>query len=42
VLVNFLLVRRRCEYCVRFLDAAAGGSVLVTAVEEMPATAQDP
>jgi len=30
------------EYCVRFLDAAAGGSVLVTAVEEMPRTAQDP
>jgi len=29
------------EYCARFLDAAAGGSVLVSAVEEMPATAQD-
>jgi DNA-binding NtrC family response regulator len=29
------------EYCVRFLDAAAGGSVLVSAVEEMPATVQD-
>jgi hypothetical protein len=29
------------EYCARFLDAAAGGSVLVSAVEEMPATVQD-
>lgn len=27
--------------CVRFLDAAAGGSVLVSAVEEMPATVQE-
>jgi DNA-binding NtrC family response regulator len=29
------------EYCARFLDAAAGGSVLVSAVEEMPAIVQD-
>jgi DNA-binding NtrC family response regulator len=29
------------EHCARFLDAAAGGSVLVSAVEEMPATVQD-
>ena len=29
------------EYCARFLDAAAGGSVLVSAVEEMPAAVQD-
>jgi DNA-binding NtrC family response regulator len=29
------------EYCVRFLDAAAAGSVLVSAVEEMPAIVQD-
>ena len=27
--------------CVRFLDAAAGGSVLVSAVEEMPAAVQE-
>ena len=27
--------------CVRFLDAAAGGSVLVTGVEEMPAAVQE-
>jgi two-component system response regulator PilR (NtrC family) len=27
--------------CVRLLDAAAGGSVLVSAVEEMPSAAQD-
>jgi DNA-binding NtrC family response regulator len=35
-------VRRQAlrEYCVRFLDAAAGGSVLVSAIEEMPAPAQ--
>ena len=29
------------EDCVRFLDAAAGGSVLVSAVEEMPAAVQE-
>jgi hypothetical protein len=29
------------EYCARFPDAAAGGSVLVRAVEEMPAIVQD-
>jgi DNA-binding NtrC family response regulator len=29
------------EYCVRLLDAAAAGSVLVSAVEEMPAIVQD-
>jgi DNA-binding NtrC family response regulator len=29
------------EYCARFLDAAAGGGVLVSAVEEMPAIVQD-
>ena len=29
------------EYCVRFLDAAASGSVLVSAIEEMPAIVQD-
>ena len=28
------------QYCVRFLDAAAGGSLLVSAVEEMPASVQ--
>jgi DNA-binding NtrC family response regulator len=29
------------EYCVRLLDAAAAGSVFVSAVEEMPAVVQD-
>jgi two-component system, response regulator FlrC len=29
------------EHCVRWLDAAAGGSVLITSVEEMPATVQE-
>ena len=29
------------EYCARLLDSAAGGSLLVSAVEEMPATVQD-
>ena len=29
------------EYCVRLLDAAAAGSVLVSAVEEMPAIVQE-
>ena len=29
------------EYCAGFLEAAAGGSVLVSAVEEMPAIVQD-
>ena len=29
------------DACVRVLDAAAGGSVLVTAVEEMPAAVQE-
>jgi two-component system, NtrC family, C4-dicarboxylate transport response regulator DctD len=29
------------EDCARFLDAAAGGSVLVSAVEEMPAAVQE-
>ena len=29
------------EYCVRLLDAAAAGSILVSAVEEMPAIVQD-
>jgi DNA-binding NtrC family response regulator len=29
------------EYCARLLDAAAGGSLLVSAVEEMPAIVQD-
>ena len=29
------------EHCGRFLDAAAGGSVLVSAVEEMPGAVQD-
>ena len=29
------------EYCGRFLDSAAGGSLLVSAVEEMPAIVQD-
>ena len=29
------------EYCVRFLDDAAGGSVLVGAIEETPAIVQD-
>src|SRR5687767_1686107 len=29
------------EYCARLLDSAAGGSLLVRAVEEMPATVQD-
>ena len=29
------------EYCGRFLDAAAGGSVLVSAVEDMPAAVQE-
>jgi DNA-binding NtrC family response regulator len=29
------------EYCSRFLDDAAGGSLLVSAVEEMPAIVQD-
>jgi DNA-binding NtrC family response regulator len=28
-------------YCARLLDSAAGGSLLVSAVEEMPATVQD-
>lgn len=28
-------------HCLGFLDAAAGGSVLISAVEEMPATVQD-
>jgi len=28
------------EYCARLLDSAAGGSLLVSAVEEMPAHAQ--
>jgi DNA-binding NtrC family response regulator len=29
------------EYCARLLDSAAGGSLLVSAVEEMPAIVQD-
>jgi DNA-binding NtrC family response regulator len=29
------------EYCARLLDSAAGGSLLVSAVEEMPATVQE-
>lgn len=29
------------EYCARFLAVAAGGSLLVSAVEEMPAAVQD-
>ena len=29
------------EHCARLLDSAAGGSLLVSAVEEMPATVQD-
>ncbi len=29
------------DYCARVLDAAAGGSVLLTAVEEMPGPVQD-
>ena len=29
------------DYCARFLDSAAGGSLLVSAVEEMPAIVQD-
>jgi DNA-binding NtrC family response regulator len=29
------------EYCASFLDAAGGGSVLVSAVEEMPAIVQE-
>jgi DNA-binding NtrC family response regulator len=29
------------EYCGRLLDSAAGGSLLVSAVEDMPATVQD-
>ena len=29
------------EDCARFLDAAAGGSVLITAVEEMPSAVQE-
>ena len=29
------------EYCGRFLDAAAGGSVLVSAVEDMPPAVQE-
>jgi sigma-54 dependent transcriptional regulator, acetoin dehydrogenase operon transcriptional activator AcoR len=29
------------EYCARLLDSAAGGTLLVSAVEEMPATVQD-
>ena len=38
-----LPVRARAlrEDCVRLLDAAAGGSVLVSAVEDMPAAVQD-
>ena len=27
--------------CVRFLDAAAGGSLLISAIEEMPAAVQE-
>ena len=30
------------EYCARLLELAAGGSLLVSAVEEMPANVQDP
>ena len=29
------------EHCARLLDSAAGGSLLVSAVEDMPATVQD-
>src|SRR5690349_5237281 len=29
------------EYCARLLDSAAGGTLLVSAIEEMPATVQD-
>jgi two-component system, response regulator FlrC len=29
------------EYCARLLDSAVGGTLLVSAVEEMPATVQD-
>ena len=29
------------EYCARLLDSAVGGSLLVSAVEEMPASVQD-
>jgi DNA-binding NtrC family response regulator len=29
------------EHCARLLDSAAGGSLLVSAIEEMPATVQD-